>query len=291
MIERRNPRWTLGLLLALLLGHLLVLSTSERAQGNRLESLILRFFGPVGHAVVTSTDAMRGVSRAFRLAGTLREENAELRAENAELRRNLAALQGLEEAFGRLSETRGYVRPDTGEVIVADVVWVDPSSWLRTLVLYTGTAEPRRNQPVITDRGLVGRVVVSAGRYAKVLLLTDPSLAVSAMVARNRQRGLVRGGGDGPLSLEHIPSRADVRPGDEVVTAGIDGIFPRGIPIGRVLEVGDGGAGLFRRVTVVPAIDPAVLDQVFVLTQEAVPADVKEALAVPGGGDETRGAP
>lgn len=270
-----TERWTFALLLALLLGHLFLLSTHERSQGNRLERLLLTSLGPVGHAVVGASDAVGDFFESFRLAGSLRRENAELNAELGTLRHKLARLQGLKQDFELLSRNMGYTPPETGDVVVADVVWLDQESWLETLVLYTGTVAPRRNQPVLTDAGLVGRVIVPAGRYAKVLLLSDPSLVVSAMIVRTRQRGLVRGGD--ALALENIPLLADIEVGDEVVTAGIDGVFPRGIPIGRVVSV-EPGQGLFLDVEVEAAVDFAALDQVYVLTLEALPAEVRESL-------------
>jgi len=268
--------WSYALLLAILLGHLFILSTHERSRGSRLEQLLLSTFGPIGHAAVAAADAARGAVGSLRLAGSLRRENAELHHELDRLRAETVRLQGVEERLERLSRNAGYTPPVSGDAIVADVVWVDQESWLRTLVLYTGTVAPRRNQPVVTDKGLVGRIVVSAGRYAKVLLLSDPSLVASAMVARTRQRGLARGGD--VVELEHIPLLADVRLGDEVVTAGIDGVFPRGIPIGTVSSVVP-GQGLFQRIRITPAIDIDSLDQVFVLPREALPAEIREELS------------
>ena len=273
-----SERWSVALLVFLLLGHLFLLSTHQQAQGNRLEELMLTFLGPIGHAAVSTSDGASAFFASFRLAGSLRRENTALSAERDRLRRRLAELQGVEEKLERLSRTTGYTRPMTGDAIVADVVYVDQESWLRTLVLYTGTVETRRNQPVVTDRGLVGRIVVPAGRYAKVLLLSDPSLKASAMIDRTRQRGTVRGGDT--LALEHIPLSADVRPGDRVVTAGIDGVFPRGIPVGRVREAMP-AEGLFQRITVTAEVDFATLDQVFVLSGEPVPAGIREILSRP----------
>lgn len=281
-----KERWSYALLLVLLLGHLFLLSTHQRSRGNRVERLMLATLGPVGGAVSRASDAVGEALQSLRLAGTLRRENLELRRELVRLRHELVRLQGVEEKLARLSRTTGYTRPETGDAIVADVVYVDQASSLRTLVLYTGTIEPRRNQPVVTDRGLVGRIVVPAGRYAKVLLLTDPSLAVSAMIERTRQRGVVRGRGDA-LTLNYIPLKADIHLGDRVVTAGIDGIFPRGVPIGRVSEVAP-GQGLFLRISVQPSIDFSALDQVYVLTQEAVPPEVREAVPAEGRDDAGR---
>jgi rod shape-determining protein MreC len=100
------------------------------------------------------------------------------------------------------------------------------------------------------------------------------------MVLRNRRQGVVRGGrrGSGVLELDYVPLQADVRPGDRVVTAGIDGIYPRGIPIGTVIAVERGGQ-LFHRIQVAPAVDFGSLDQVYLLDYEAVPPPLKETRA------------
>lgn len=270
-----NERWSYALLLLVLLGHLFLLSTQQRAQGSRLEELLLGGLGPVGQTMVAASHAGRDFAESFRLAGSLRRENNKLNQELTTLRQEIVRLQGVEEKLERLSREANYTRPDVGEVVLADVVYVDQDSFLRTMVLYTGTVGTRRNQPVVTADGLVGRIVVPAGRYAKVLLLSDPSLQASAMIARTRQRGVIRGGDR--LTLDNIPLNADVVLGDEVVTAGIDGIFPRGIPIGRVTEV-QPGAGLLLQLKVMPHVALSSLDEVWILTSEAVPPETRQVL-------------
>ncbi len=273
-----SQRWNLILLAILLLGQLILLSADPSSRGSTLEGIVLGTLGPVAHAATAASDGVSGMFSSFRLAGTLREENRLLREELESMQRSLVRLHGVEEELERLSRISGYSRPESGRFFVADVVYVDRASWLRTLVLYTGSAEPRHNQPVITAGGLVGRIVVPAKPYAKVLLLTDRSAAVSAMIERTRRRGLIRGSGEESLLLDNIPLQENVRPGDRVVTAGIDGVFPRGIPIGVVTDVAP-GAELFHHIRVQPHIDLAILDQVYVLTEEVVPAEIKEALS------------
>ncbi len=276
-----NQRWNLALLAVLLLGQLILLSTHPQARGSTLESLMLGALGPVVHATSEASDAVAGFFGSFRLARTLREENVRLRQELESTQQALVRLHGVEEELSRLSLISGYSRPESGRFFVADVVFVDRASWLRTMVLYTGSARPRRNQPVLTAKGLVGRIVVPAQPYAKVLLLTDRSASVSAMIQRTRRRGMIRGRGEESLLLDNIPHQESVRPGDRVVTAGIDGVFPRGIPIGIVTGVGP-GPELFHRVSVRPHVDLALLDQVYVLTEEVVPAEIKDALSQEG---------
>lgn len=270
------------MLAALLAGQLILLSTNSKSRGSTLESLALGALGPIAHAANRFSDGFAGVFASFRLARSLRQENRELRQDLESMQHDLVRLHGVEEELSRLSRISSYTRPETGRFFVADVVFVDQASWLRTLVLYTGAAEPRRNQPVVTARGLVGRIVVPAEPYAKVLLITDREASVSAMIQRTRRRGMVGGGGEEILLLRNIPLQEDVRPGDLVVTAGIDGVFPRGIPIGIVTDV-EPGPELFHDIRVRPHIDFGLLDQVYVLTEEVVPNEIKAALS---GADE-----
>ena len=95
------------------------------------------------------------------------------------------------------------------------------------------------------------------------------------MVERTRRQGVVRGDESGVLALDYVPLQADVRPGDRLLTAGIDGIYPRGIPIGAVLEVAPGDE-LFHRVRVAPAVDFGRLEKVYVLEPLSLPAELLE---------------
>jgi rod shape-determining protein MreC len=117
-----------------------------------------------------------------------------------------------------------------------------------------------------------------AGPYAKVQLVTDRNASVGAMILRTRRQGVVRGGvgGSSGLELDYVPLQADVRPGDRVLTAGIDGVYPRGIPIGTVLAVKQGGQ-LFHRIQLAPAVDFGTLDQVYLLEYEPAPKQLREA--------------
>ena len=269
-----NGRWSHLLLAVLLSGQLLLLSSQDEARGSVLEALTLAALAPVAHSIDGAAEGVEGFFANLKLGRTLREENRLLRQEIEAMRRELVGLHGVEEELDRLARLSDYTRFDIEGFLVADVVYIDHASWLRTLVIYTGNERTQRNQPVVTAQGLVGRIVVAAPRYAKVLLVTDRSASVSAMIRRTRRRGMVRGAA-GALILDHIPLLADVRVGDRVVTAGIDGVFPRGIPIGEVTSVEE-GSGLFHHIRVAPAIDFGILDQVYVLTEEVIPAEIKE---------------
>ena len=122
----------------------------------------------------------------------------------------------------------------------------------------------------------MGRVVLVTPPYAKVQLITDRSASVGAMIERTRRQGLVRGTQGGELVLDFVPLQSDVRVGDRVRTAGIDGIYARGVPLGTVVSV-EPGNELFHRIQLRPAVDFGRLDQVFIREREAVPQATREA--------------
>lgn len=279
-----NERWNRLLLTLLLLGHLFLLSTSPLAQGGPFEHWLLGALGPVAGATTSTTSEVGSFFDTFKWVGTLKRENAELRQELEATRREMVRLHGIEEELERLARLTSYTRSSGEQGFVADVVYSDPSSWLRTMVIYTGAERAEHNQPVVTDQGLVGRVLKASGGYAKVLLLVDRAASASALVQRTRRQGLIRGAGNAGLVLDNIPSRSDVKVGDEIVTAGLDGIFPRGLPIGVVTEVRP-TQGMFHQIQVEPAVDLGLLDQVYILPQEPLPGSVRQDLLTEENGE------
>ena len=95
------------------------------------------------------------------------------------------------------------------------------------------------------------------------------------MIDRTRRPGVVRGVGAGSLELDFVSLQADVQVGDRVVTAGIDGVYPRGLPVGTVVDVRP-GEELFHRIRLRPAVDMGQLDLVYLLPRLAVPAEMSE---------------
>jgi rod shape-determining protein MreC len=282
-MDERRTAWVLIVVLVAQLVFLAV--RGARAGDTWLESMGVRLIGPAARSITAIPRSASGMRESLRLRGTLQEENHHLRREVEALRLRLLQLSDLENDMRRLGDAVQYTTPPMGRIRAVDVVYVDHASWLRTLLIYTGDQPARINQPVLSATGLVGRVVTVAGPYAKVQLITDRAASVGAMILRTRRQGVVRGGGSagtastGGLELDYVPRQADVRPGDRVLTAGIDGVYPRGIPLGTVLKVENGGQ-LFHSIQVAPAVDLGALDQVYLLDHSPIPQDVREA--VPG---------
>jgi rod shape-determining protein MreC len=274
-VDERRTGWVLIIVLA---GQLVYLAMQGARAGNTfLESLGLRLLGPGARAVASLPQNVAGLGERLRTRGSLLEENERLRREVEDLKLHLLQLNDVEGEARRLGAAVRHASPPIGRIRAVDVVYVDHASWLRTLVIYAGDVPAAVNQPVLSANGLVGRVVTVAGPYAKVQLITDRAASVGAMILRTRRQGIVRGSGrgSGSLELDFVPRQADVRPGDAVQSAGIDGVYPRGIPIGAVTTVGQGGQ-LFHRIQLTPAVDFGALDQVYLLEYEPVPQDLRE---------------
>jgi len=283
-----NERRSAWLLVAVLLAQLIVLSLQAPAEGvgnNLLESAVLRLVMPLARGVDAAAGGASGLAERFSRQQHLVAENRGLRAEVERLRLEVMRLSRSESDLERLAEAVGYPVPPGYTLSPADVAYVDYASWLRTLVLYAGDLPVEVNQPVVASSGLVGRVISAAPPWARVQLITDRSAAVGAMLASTRRQGVVRSGRDG-LVFDFLPLAAAVAVGDRVVTSGIDGIYPRGIPVGTVAAV-EPGDELFVAVRLEPAIDFGRLDQVYLLSRTALPAADEEAPPAPpapGGG-------
>src|SRR5207253_9038200 len=110
------------------------------------------------------------------------------------------------------------------------------------------------NDTVVNANGLIGRVVLTTKDMAKVQLVTDSNCSVGALVERTRRQGVMRGDGAGGAQMYDVPALADIQPGDTVLTAGIDGIYPKGIPVGTIVKA-EKGQDLFKQIAVRPAVD------------------------------------
>ena len=158
----------------------------------------------------------------------------------------------------------------TMDKVTASVFSNVPVNWKWAVFIDKGRAEGiRPNMAVVDPEGLVGKVIQAERHQATVLLLIDPDAAAGARIEGERDTGAVRGnGGSEFLTLELVEPDADVSVGDDVETSGYDGgIFPPGIPIGVVTEVGGQDAALERHIEVDPAADFTALDFVTVLLE------------------------
>lgn len=170
------------------------------------------------------------------------------------------------QANARLRELLSLGQDVQRPVIAAQVVGKDPSPWFQTVLVDKGRQDGvAKGQPVINPQGVVGMVVEVTGHYAKVMLITDPNSAVDAIVQKNRARGIIKGGTAGYCVLNYVLRKHDVAMGDAVISSGMDRVFPKGTPIGRVASIVKREAGIFQNVTVTPFVDFERLEEVLIV--------------------------
>src|SRR5919204_1351443 len=203
---------------------------------------------------------------------TLRADNAALR--NAVDRLTLENVQLREAAFAaqqaaKLNEVAKGLKFET---VAAPVIARDPSNVLATIVLGAGTDSGIKvGHIVVSEQGLVGRVSEVGPNYSKVLLITDPSSTLSALVEGSRATGIVHGQYGDSLIMDWILQTERVSPGDVVVTAGLGlgeelrSLYPKGLVVGRVLQLQNAEAAAYQRAIIAPAVDLRRLENVLVV--------------------------
>ncbi len=176
---------------------------------------------------------------------------AELETQN----RRLAELLDLKEALDL-------------KVVAADVIGSDATGLARTLILGQGSAaglEP--GMGVIATGGVVGKLIASSPNASRVILLNDHNCAIDAFAQRSSARGIISGLADDGVIMRYVERTEDLKPGDMVITSGLDGVFPRGLLIGYVSAIERKGPGLFLNVSVKPAVNLRKLERVLIITQ------------------------
>lgn len=220
-----------------------------------------------------------GMSRVFRPVGDFLSGLGEiggLRAENKRLQREVADLKKSQrrfpevarqnELYQRLLEKHDWT---TGKTIGATVIGVGPSNQEWTAFIDKGEAEGlRKDMAVVSAEGLVGRVTFVAPHDSKILMVIDPQHSVGARLTNSGETGALSGRGDEDLKLDLIDPGTQIALGETVVTSGYDkGIYPPGIPIGRVTKVNKSKDGLTETALIRPFVDFTRLDTVLVLLE------------------------
>jgi len=119
----------------------------------------------------------------------------------------------------------------------------------------------------ITYLGLAGRVVETTDTTSKIMLINDPNLSVSCIVQRSRQEGLVSGSLGSFLIMRYLPKEADIKVSDVILTSGLTNLYPKGLLVGTVAEVGEELSGLARYAIIKPAVELYNIEEVLIIMQ------------------------
>jgi rod shape-determining protein MreC len=273
------------LLLAVLAGALLIL---PEASDGPLQTIGRGLVTMASHPLRALDTVNQGIDSVWSRYIALRyvgEENLNLRREIALLEEEASRLREKAAASDRLREILTLKEELPYSTLAARVIARDPTNWYRSIVINKGQDDGIAvDMGVMTPTGAVGRVVKVHRQLAVVLLLIDRNNAVTGLIQRTRDEGIVEGTEKGLAWIKYLPLLSNVKVGDIVITSGMAGGFPRGLPIGRITRIERREAELFLSAEIQPDTDFGRLEEVLVITTPRENTNVPSLLPVPGRG-------
>ena len=254
--------------LLLLAAHLLSAGVRQGDALARPQAVVAEVLRPLQAASSRMSGSAADIIHHYVMLANATQENERLKSEVSKLREGQSRMVELELENRRLAELLDLKEALDLRVVTADVIGSDATGLARTLILSQGELGGLKpGMGVIATGGVVGKLIAASSNASRVLLLNDHNCAIDAFDQRSRTRGIVSGVADDGVIMKYVERTEDLKPGDVVMTSGLDGVFPRGLLIGYVSTIERQGPGLFLNVTIKPALDLRSLEQVLVITQ------------------------
>jgi rod shape-determining protein MreC len=266
---RRIGTYWISIVFLLVAFALISSNVGKRRSWGPVEQLVVELTAPLQNFFSKTTDAVEGIWMRYFALINVRKENEALKREIDLLRMETAHFREMAAASKRLQELLQFKDTISWPVTEARVIGRDPSGWFESVIIDKGKGSGlKMNMPVVDAKGVAGRLVSVSSNYSKALLIIDQNSAVDCLVQRSREKGIVKGLSAGLCKLDYVVKAGDVVVGDMVVTSGMDRVFPKGLPVGEVVEVQDTPWEFFRNVKVKPLVDFSKLEDVLVIMKE-----------------------
>jgi len=264
-----NKERTVWVLIPLLFLHLILLSFQiESSSGAMLfKTWIMAIQSPILNACNTVTGGIGNVWKNYVWLTGARKENEQLRRTVDQLRIQNHDYEQTRQENVRLRNLIALNERLSLRKIGARVTARAPDFLSNVLYIDRGVRDGVRiDAPVFSKDGIIGRVILVSDRQSQVQLLTNPDAAIGAMLEHSRTPGVLSGTGDSFLVMNYISNTQPVEVDEIVISSGLDGIFPQGIVIGKVVA-SEKGNGVFREIKVQPVMDMIHIDEVAVLLE------------------------
>lgn len=236
---------------------------------NRFDRVVLAATGPVERGVNTAVDYAEDLWADYVALRAVRAHNVELQKRVMHLESQNLSLEEARLENERLRQMLDFARAQPAPMVVAEVVGTGLAPDFLSLRIARGERDGiRKGMAVVTPTGIVGKVQQVGEGYADVLLVTDVKSAVAVEDQKTRARATSRGAGENKrCHLEYAERSALIEDGDLLITAGTDGVFPKGLAVGRVTHLDRKKSGWYQSAEVEPSIDLATVEEVLVITQ------------------------
>jgi len=245
-----------------------------------LRQVLMTAAYPLQRAVLAPVEAGARIGDYFQSLSGLQEENAALRAEKLKAAQDLMTLEAVRAENAQLRGLLDARERARSDAVFAEIVYGSRDPFARRVVIDKGfTQGIELGRPVIDTEGVLGQVTRVTPLASEVTLITHKDHSIPVQVARNGLRAIAYGTSDGSaMELRHLPINIDVQNDDELITSGIDGVYPQGLRVGKVVRVDRDATFSFARILVTPAAGTDRQRQVLVLrtTEEAPPYPAAE---------------
>ena len=275
-MKRLPTRSTVLIILILLSLAAIALDQNEDLQP--IEDLALRFVVPIQGRLTSLTNRVTDLTQTTQDIKELRRRNEKLQGladslliENVRLKEIESENETLRSLLGftQANPTHSYKAAE----VKGRVIGRDPSNFLSYLTIDSGSQQGiEKGMPVVTERGLVGRITDVGSNWAKVMLIIDPSSSVNALIQTSRATGVVEGQVGRSLVMKYIPQGDVVNVNDIILTSGLGGNFPKKLIIGQITDIHQRDIEMFQQADIRPTVDFNNLEIVLVITN-FLPAD------------------
>jgi len=264
-------RYHLFVFIILLLLAALVLMSLRAKQRKGIEffdALLMEVCSPFQKASTVVIKTVQGTFHQYVFLVNLEKENRRLKQKVAELETENHQMEEMKLANERLRQLLQFRAKNSPSMVGAEVIGQDPSSWFKSVTIDKGERDGvKLGMAVVSPTGVIGQILKTAPHCATVLLITDYNSAVDSIVQRTRAKAIVEGKGESQCQLKYLLRTEEVAVGDAVVTSGLGGNFPKGLMVGEVKKVDKKGHGVFQYAELVPSVDFAQLEEVFVIME------------------------
>jgi rod shape-determining protein MreC len=228
--------------------------------------IVMEVVSPVQATLTSSKQSMTSLWENYLLIVNTSKENFVLKKQISRLESDLFTMEEVRKENLRLKKLLNYSE-DLGEKkILAQVVGWDSANEFKVIRINKGIKDGIQvMSPVITDNGLVGYVYRATPNYADVLTILDQNNRVDVIVERTRTHGIVEGVFDFKCSLKYVIRNEPVEVGDKLITAGVGGIYPKGLKVGMITDISKENFGMTLSIEVIPSVEFGKLEEVIVL--------------------------
>lgn len=235
------------------------------------EKIVTEIISPVQEGITSSKQNLTSLWENYLMIVNTAKENEALRKEISSLESDLFSVEEIRKENLRLKQLLNYSDELSHQKILAQVVGWDSANEFKVIRINKGTQQGIRvMSPVITNQGLVGYVYRATPNYADVLTILDQNNRVDVLVERTRTHGIVEGVFNFKCALKYVMRNESVEVGDKLLTAGVGGIYPKGIKVGMITEIEQEDFGMTLNIEVVPSVDFDKLEEVIVLVDQGV---------------------